>query len=195
MLAPRVEPEAAGLQRTEVRGPLASREPRKQWSKAAGRNGRGRDRREAIQQHVLRRRRAELTQPRETQNCARATSQATTAVHHNGSHGSTATPMWTNISKVSRVGANHADAHARNQSVAESVRQSDGAERAERQTRRHCSGGSSRRENSTVWRVGGSHGVDGVSFREKLDRETHRSRNLKCAAGRHPPFQLRLLSA
>ena len=36
-------------------------------------------------------------------------------------------------------------------------------------------------------------GVDGVSFREKLDRETHRSRNLKCAAGRHPPFQLRLL--
>ena len=34
-------------------------------------------------------------------------------------------------------------------------------------------------------------GVDGVSFREKLDRETHRSRNLKCAAGRHPPFQLR----
>ena len=47
-------------------------------------------------------------------------------------------------------------------------------------------------ENSTVWRVGGSHGVDGVSFREKLDRETHRSRNLKCAAGRHPPFQLRL---
>jgi len=124
VLAPRVEPEAAGRQRTEARGPRASREPRKQWSKAAGRNGRGRDRREAIQQHVLRRRRAEPTQPRETQNCASATSQATTAVHHNGSHGSTATYQgwWTNIGKVSRVGANHADAHARNQSVAGSVR-------------------------------------------------------------------------
>ena len=149
LLTPRAERESAGRQRTEVRGLLASPNPCRRWSMKAGRNGHGRDRGEVTQQHMSRRRRAGPTQPRETQSCARATSRLTTAAHHNGSHEPTATPMWTKIGNVLHVGANHASAHACNQSVAESAPKDDGAERAERQTRRHCSEGSSRKENST----------------------------------------------
>ena len=57
LLAPRAEPEAAGRQRTEVRGLLASPDPCRRWSTKAGRSGHGRDRGEVTQQHMLRRRR------------------------------------------------------------------------------------------------------------------------------------------
>ena len=167
LLTPRAERESAGRQRTEVRGLLASPNPCRRWSMKAGRNGHGRDRGEVTQQHMLRRRRAEPTQPRETQSCARATSQLTTAAHHNGSHESMATPMWTNIGNVVRVGANHASAHvATNQPLkayqrmtvprGQSVRRDDTAPKGAAEEKTAPSGASA-----------AAMGVDGVSFRFK----------------------------